>query len=76
MKTIILFIVSAIVLTSCTTTEKTCMTCLAEARSGVTVDYFIECNEDRNFLKGYAEGKRLYYQEHGDTVVVHCVYDY
>lgn len=75
MKTIILFIVSVVSLASCTE-PRTCMTCLAEARSGVTVDYFIECNEDRNFLKGYAEGKRLYYQEHGDTVAVHCVYDY
>ena len=68
-----LLIVFATLLTSCTE-KRTCMSCIAEAQSGVMVDYFIECNEDISFLQGYAEGRRLYYKDNGDTVAVHCIY--
>jgi hypothetical protein len=74
MKKAFLFIALAALLVSCTE-KKTCMSCIAEAHSGVTVDYFIECSEDVGFLQGYAEGRRLYYKDNGDTVRVHCIYE-
>ncbi|WP_222166654.1 hypothetical protein [Edaphocola aurantiacus] len=74
MKKALLLIAVAALLASCTE-KKTCMSCIAEAHSGVTVDYFIECSEDVSFLQGYAEGRRLYYKDNGDTVKVHCIYE-
>lgn len=72
MKKIICWMASILLLMSCS--KETCMSCIAESRSGVITRYIIECNKSSKFLKGYADGLRQYYKDKGDSIVVYCIY--